>query len=200
MRSLCVFCGAAFGARPAYIEAAEALGRYLAAHEIELVWGGGQVGLMGTLADAVIGGGGQTYGIIPRFMVQRELAHPAATTMVAVDSMHERKAAMAARADGFVALPGGFGTLDELFEVITWAQLHIHAKPVGLLNVDGFFDPLLTMMRHLVGEGFVPRAHVDMLHVALTPEELLTAMQSHHALDGDWAGKVSRARPAFNED
>lgn len=200
MRSLCVFCGAAFGARPAYIEAAEALGRYLAAHEIELVWGGGQVGLMGTLADAVIGGGGQTYGIIPRFMVQRELAHPAATTMVAVDSMHERKAAMAARADGFVALPGGFGTLDELFEVITWAQLHIHAKPVGLLNVDGFFDPLLTMMRHLVGEGFVPRAHVDMLHVALTPEALLTAMQSHHALDGDWAGKVSRARPAFNED
>ncbi|MDR2016867.1 MAG: TIGR00730 family Rossman fold protein [Burkholderiales bacterium] len=199
MRSLCVFCGAAFGARPAYIKAAEAMGRYLAANEIELVWGGGQVGLMGALADAVIAGGGRTYGIIPRFMVQRELAHPAATVMVAVDSMHERKAAMAERADGFVALPGGFGTLDELFEIITWAQLHIHAKPVGLLNVDGFFAPLLAMMRHLVEESFVPRAHLDMLHVAATPEALLASMQNHTALDDDWAGKVSRTRPSFNK-
>ncbi|MCL2309020.1 MAG: TIGR00730 family Rossman fold protein [Proteobacteria bacterium] len=195
MRSLCVFCGAAFGTRPVYIEAAEALGRYLAVHEIEVVWGGGQVGLMGALADAAIAGGGRAYGVIPRFMVRRELAHSAATTMVTVDSMHERKAAMVARADGFVALPGGFGTLDELFEVITWAQLHIHAKPIGLLNVEGFFDPLLTMMRHLVAEGFVLRAHVDMLHVASTPEALLAAMRGHRALDGDWAGKVARTRP-----
>lgn len=199
MRSICVFCGAAFGARPAYIGAAEALGQYLAAQGIELVWGGGQVGLMGAVADAVIAGSGRTHGIIPRFMVQRELAHSGATTMVAVDSMHERKAAMAARSDGFVALPGGFGTLDELFEIITWAQLHIHAKPIGLLNVDGFFDPLLAMMRHLVEEGFVLRAHVDMLHVASIPEDLLASMQQHNALDGDWASKVSRVRPTFGE-
>ncbi|MDR1529058.1 MAG: TIGR00730 family Rossman fold protein [Burkholderiales bacterium] len=194
MQSLCVFCGAAHGADPAYTEAAAAFGKALTRHRIELVWGGGQVGLMGVVADAVIAGGGKTYGIIPSFMAERELAHPDADTMIIVDSMHERKARMAEKADGFVALPGGFGTLDELFEIITWAQLHIHVKPIGLLNVRGFFDPLLVMTRHLAAAGFVRDEHLKMLYVDNDPDALLIAMSAHCAPQDDWIHKVSRRR------
>ena len=188
MRSICVFCGASSGLDAVYASAAAGFGRLLAQENIELVWGGGDVGLMGILADGVLAGGGQTYGVVPSFMAERELAHPQATEMLIVDSMHARKAAMADRADGFVALPGGFGTLDELFEIITWAQLHIHAKPVGLLNVRGFFDPLLAMVRHMSAEGFIKSHHLDLVHVAEDPKQLLQSMRAHTAPQGDWLG------------
>ncbi len=138
MKSVCVFCGASAGEHPAYREAARVFGENLAHEGVELIWGAGNVGLMGAVADAVIAAGGRSYGVIPDFMVERELAHPAATELHVVRTMHERKAMMAERADAFVALPGGFGTLDELFEILTWAQLHLHAKPIGLFNARGF--------------------------------------------------------------
>ena len=188
MRSVCVFCGASSGHDPAYALAARRFGEVLAQRGIELVWGAGNVGLMGVLADAVLSHGGRAVGVIPDFMVERELAHTAASEILIVDSMHARKAAMADRADGFVALPGGFGTLDELFEIITWAQLHIHAKPVGLLNVRGFFDPLLAMIRHMSAEGFIKSHHLDLVHVAEDPKRLLQSMRAHTAPQGDWLG------------
>ena len=186
MRSICVFCGASAGREAAYAAAAAAFGRLLAGEGIELVWGGGNVGLMGVLADAVLGAGGRAYGVIPSFMAERELAHPQATEMRVVDSMHARKAAMADRADAFVALPGGFGTLDELFEIVTWAQLHIHAKPVGLLNVQGFYDPLLAMALHMSAAGFVKPQHLGLLHVAADGAGLLRSMRGYAAPEGDW--------------
>ena len=186
MRSICVFCGASTGSNPVYTEAAETLGRMLAQQDIELVWGAGNVGLMGRLADSAIAAGGRVYGIIPSFMVKRELAHRSATEVVVVGTMHARKAAMAKRADGFIALPGGFGTLDELFEITTWAQLHIHKKPIGLLNVRGFYDPLLTMAQHMSAEGFVKPHHLKLLHVADNPADLLETMRTHVAPEGDW--------------
>ena len=188
MRSICVFCGASSGQNAIYASAAASFGELLAKENIELVWGGGNVGLMGVVADNVLAEGGRAYGVIPSFMAERELAHPQASEMVVVDSMHTRKAAMADRADGFVALPGGFGTLDELFEIVTWAQLHIHAKPVGLLNVRGFFDPLLAMVRHMSAEGFVKPHHLELLHVASEPERLIQSMRAHSAPQGDWLG------------
>ncbi|WP_374538451.1 LOG family protein [Chitinimonas taiwanensis] len=191
MRAICVFCGAAFGNRPVYQAAATALGHTLAEQQLELVWGGGKVGLMGVVADAVLARGGQTLGVIPSFMVEKELAHTDSTELIEVDSMHSRKALMAERADGFIALPGGFGTLDELFEILTWAQLHIHAKPIGLLNVNGYFDPLLAWIKQAEEEGFVRSAHRQLFHVADTPETLLALMRAHQAPQDDWASKVA---------
>ena len=196
MRSLCVFCGSSSGVDPRYAEAAAAFGRLLASEDIELVWGGGNVGLMGVLADSVLASGGRTFGVIPSFMAERELAHARTTEMVVVASMHERKAAMAERADGFVALPGGYGTLDELFEILTWAQLQIHKKPVGVLNVGGFFDPLLAMVRHMVECGFIKAPHLELLEVAQQPKHLLAALRAHAAPTGDWlAGKLQGVVP-----
>lgn len=194
MKSICVFCGSAFGSRAVYREAATELGRILAEQQLTLVWGGGRVGLMGTVADAALAAGGGTIGVIPGFMVAKELAHPESTEMIEVDTMHTRKATMAAHADGFIALPGGFGTLDELFEILTWAQLHIHAKPVGLLNVAGYFDPLLVWIDHAIREGFVKPENRQLFYVAETPVELLALMRQHKAPDGDWAAKVSLAQ------
>lgn len=194
MKSICVFCGSAFGQRVVYQEAAAELGRTLAGQQLSLVWGGGKVGLMGVIADAVLAAGGQTVGVIPGFMVEKELAHPESTELIEVDSMHTRKAVMAERADGFIALPGGFGTLDELFEILTWAQLHIHAKPIGLLNIAGYFDPLLAWVKHAAQEGFVRSSHMNMFHVADTPEALLEVMRAHRAPEGNWSTKVSLAR------
>lgn len=193
MKSLCVFCGASSGADPVFSQAAANFGQTLARHRIELVWGGGHVGLMGVVADAVLNAGGAAYGVIPGFMAERELAHPRATEMVVVDSMHARKAAMARRAEAFVALPGGLGTMDELFEILTWSQLHIHHNPVGLLNVNGFFEPFLAMVRHMVQAGFVQQIHLDRIHVAADAEALLESMRQHRPLEGDWIGKVQPA-------
>lgn len=188
MNSLCVFCGASQGNDPSYRQAAVSFGAALAREHIELVWGGGQIGLMGVVADAVLAAGGRAYGVIPDFMAERELAHRDATQMMVVDSMHARKAAMADRADAFVALPGGFGTLDELFEIVTWAQLHIHRKPIGILNVKGFFDPLMAMVRHMSATGFINPHYLGLLNMAATPDELLASMRSHRPLTGDWLG------------
>lgn len=195
MRSICVFCGASVGSDGAFAEMAAEFGRQLAAANLELVWGGGNVGLMGVVADAVLAAGGRAYGVIPSFMAERELAHPRASELHVVDSMHTRKAAMADRADAFVALPGGFGTLDELFEIVTWAQLQIHVKPIGLLNVHGFFDPLLAMARHMSAAGFVKPAHLDLLHVAAEPAALLATLHAHRPPEGDWlANKLGGVR------
>jgi hypothetical protein len=155
MRRVCVFCGSSPGVRPAYADAARALARTLVARRLGLVYGGGNVGLMGVVADAVLAAGGEVVGVIPHALMAREIGHTGVTTMHVVDSMHERKALMAAEADAFVALPGGVGTFEELFEAITWTQLGLHAKPCGLLNVGGFYDGLLGFLDHAWAEGFI---------------------------------------------
>lgn len=173
MTRICVFAGSRSGTRPEYRAAADALGRAMTARRLELVYGGARVGLMGSLADAVLAGGGRVTGIIPDDLVAKEIAHPGLDDLRIVDSMHTRKALMASLADAFVALPGGWGTFDELFEVLTWAQLGLHEKPVGVLNVDGYFDPLLSLIAHSIDEGFVRRDSADMLTVAETADALL---------------------------
>lgn len=177
MNSVCVFCGSSPGADPAYVRGAQRLGRVLAGSGIRLVYGGASVGVMGALADAVLAEGGEAIGVIPRGLQQREVGHPGLSELHVVESMHERKARMAELADAFLALPGGLGTLEELFEVWTWAQLGIHAKPCGLLNVRGYFDPLLGFLDQAVSEGFVPAAHRAMLQVDTDPGALLARLR-----------------------
>ncbi|PJI46433.1 MAG: TIGR00730 family Rossman fold protein [Pseudomonas sp.] len=176
LRSICVFCGASPGATPIYQEAAEALGRYLAENGIQLIYGGGAVGLMGIVANAALAAGGEVIGIIPQSLKDAEVGHSGLTRLEVVDGMHARKARMAELSDAFIALPGGLGTLEELFEVWTWGQLGYHAKPLGLLEVNGFFDPLLTFLDHLVQERFVRQPHRDMLQRAASPAELVSAL------------------------
>jgi uncharacterized protein (TIGR00730 family) len=166
-----VFCGSSPGRNPAYAAAARELGAELARRGIELVYGGGNVGLMGVIADAVLEAGGRATGVIPRAMVGRELAHSDLTTLHVVGSMHERKALMAQLSDGFIALPGGFGTLEEFCEVVTWTQLGVHAKPCGLLNVGGYYDGLLAFLEHARAEEFLRPTHFDIVVPALTPVE-----------------------------
>ncbi len=156
---VCVFCGSNPGVRPVYAEAARALGRTLAERGMGLVYGGARVGLMGAVADTVLEAGGEAIGVIPHALVAREVAHAGLTELHVVNSMHERKALMADLAGAFIALPGGYGTLDELCEILTWSQLGLHPKPVGLLNVEGYFDPLLALFDRAVEEGFLPLAH-----------------------------------------
>jgi uncharacterized protein (TIGR00730 family) len=149
---------------------------------------------MGAVADAVLAAGGDTIGVIPTFMVDRELAHPDSTELIEVDSMHTRKAVMAEHADAFIALPGGYGTGDELFEILTWAQLKIHAKPVGLLNVAGYFDPLLAWLDRAAEDGFIRATHRKLLYVDSNPAALLAAMEAYQPLQEDWASKVNLAQ------
>src|SRR5271166_5111645 len=163
MRRLCVFCGSSEGDRPVYVDSARLLGELLAAQRLGLVYGGGHIGLMGILADAVLAAGGEVIGVIPQALVDRELAHSCLSEMHVVASMHERKARMADLSDGFLALPGAYGTADELFEILTWAQLGLHARPIGLLDVDGFFDPLLAWLDRAVREGFLREDHRQLL-------------------------------------
>jgi uncharacterized protein (TIGR00730 family) len=165
VKRVCVFSGSSPGADLAYRGGATDLGHRLADRGIELVYGGASVGLMGAVADAALEGGGHVIGVIPQSLVDREIAHPALSDLRVVDSMHERKAVMAGLADAFVALPGGVGTLEELFEVYTWNQLGLHAKPLGLFNVRGYFDGLVRFLDHAVEERFVTRAHRAMLLV-----------------------------------
>jgi len=173
LRRVCVFCGSKHGARPEYADAARAMGETLAAGGIGLVYGGGRVGLMGVVADAVLDAGGEVIGVIPDHMSDREIAHYGLTDLRIVASMHERKALMYELSDGFVALPGGLGTLEELFEITTWSQLGLHAKPTGLLDVDGFYSPLVAFLDQLVTEGFVHERHRRLLRVATDPVALL---------------------------
>ncbi len=158
-RRICVFCGSSSGARPSYAEAAISVARCLAAGKIGLVYGGGNIGLMGTLADAALEAGGEVIGVIPRALAAKELSHARLSDLHVVGSMHERKARMAGLSDAFLALPGGYGTLEEFCEVLTWAQLGLHRKPCGLLNVEGYFDHLLMLFDHAVAEQFVKPAH-----------------------------------------
>jgi len=194
MRRVCVFCGSSTGGRPAYAEAARRLGRLLAERGLGLVYGGGHVGLMGVLADAVLGKGGEAVGVIPRALVDKELAHAGLTELRVVTTMHQRKALMADLADGFAALPGGFGTGDELFEVLTWSQLGLHAKPIGLLNVDGFFNPLLAWLDHTVREGFVRPEHRRLLLEAADPGQLLDALTAFRPVESGekWVSEPDR--------
>jgi uncharacterized protein (TIGR00730 family) len=168
-----VFCGSSPGVRPGYLAAARELGEVLAARRIGLVYGGASVGLMGELADAVLAGGGEAIGVIPGRLVDRELAHGGLTELHVVATMHERKALMAELSDAFVALPGGAGTLDEFFEALTWRQLGLHSKPLALLDVEGFFEPLLKLADHLVAEGFVLVEFRALLLVERDPATLL---------------------------
>lgn len=176
MRRICVFCGSSPGARPAYADAARALGREIVARGMSLVYGGGQVGLMGVVADAVLDAGGEVTGVIPQALAAREIAHHGLTDLRIVDSMHTRKATMAALADAFVALPGGFGTYEEFFEVVTWTQLGVHRKPCGLLNVDGFYDPLIALLDHAVTERFIRPQHRATILVEADPAALLSSL------------------------
>ncbi len=177
MAQICVFTGSSLGRDPVFEAEARAFGTGLAARGHGLVYGGGRAGLMGVLAQAVLDGGGEVTGVIPRFMEGRELAHASLSRLEWVDSMHARKARMAELADAFVALPGGWGTLDELFEILTWAQLGLHRKPVALLNAAGFFDPLLAHLRGAVSAGFVRDPHHGLLHVAEEPLALLAHLE-----------------------
>ncbi|HEX8672942.1 MAG TPA: TIGR00730 family Rossman fold protein [Longimicrobium sp.] len=181
MKRVCVFCGSSPGTRPVYAEAARAMGRLLAERGIGLVYGGGKVGLMGEVADAVLAGGGEVTGVIPRGLMEREVGHQGLTTLHVTGTMHERKALMVDLSDGFVALPGGYGTLDELCEALTWSQLGIHARPCGVLNVDGYFDALLALFDHAVREGFVREAHRGLVLEATESAALLDAMAHFQA-------------------
>ncbi len=173
MRRVCVFCGASSGRLAAYADAARAFGSAAAARGLGVVYGGGRVGLMGAVADAALAAGGEVVGVIPQELVERELAHSGLTELHVVSSLHERKALMAELADGFVALPGGFGTLDELMEQLTWSQLGLHAKPVGLLDVEDYWLPLIALARHATEEGFVRESDLAAIAVAGDAEGLL---------------------------
>ena len=172
-KSLCVFCGARFGHSEKYRKTAEALGSRLAEKGVSLVYGGGHVGLMGALADGCLRGGGKVIGVIPEAMMEAELAHAGLTELHVTSSMHERKALMAERAEAFLALPGGFGTMDELCEIVTWAQLGYHRKPIFLFNQEGFFDEFLAFARKASGEGFIPAENLELLKVVSRIEQVL---------------------------
>jgi hypothetical protein len=174
---VCVFCGASSGRVPAYAEAARSFGDAAARRGLGLVFGGGRVGLMGAVADAALAAGGEVVGVIPQSLVDRELAHEGVTRLEVVDSLHERKARMAELADAFVALPGGFGTLDELLEQLTWSQLGLHASPVGLLDVEGYWRPLIALARHATAEGFVRESDLAAIAVADDAEALLDRLE-----------------------
>ena len=188
MKRVCVFCGSSVGLRPAYASAAREMASELIRRRLGLVYGGGGIGLMGVLADAMLEGGGEVIGVIPRPLASKELAHPGLTDMRMVDSMHERKAKMASLADGFVAMPGGLGTFEETLEILTWSQLGIHRKPIGLLNVEGYYDGLLAMIAHAIAEGFVPAEYRALSVTVSTPAALLDLMQSWRPPDfrGRW--------------
>jgi uncharacterized protein (TIGR00730 family) len=181
VKSVCVFCGSSTGADPAYREAGRDFGRRLAGRGLGLVFGGGHVGIMGAVADGALEAGGRVTGVIPAAMVEKELAHPGLTECVVVRTMHERKALMNARSDAFVALPGGIGTLDELFEAWTWAQLGVHRKPVALLDVAGFWGPLVALADHMAGRGFLPDDSRDLLLCHGDPERLLDLLAAWRA-------------------
>ena len=186
VRRLCVFCGASGGRNPRYVETASAVGAELARRGIELVYGGGRLGLMGAVADGALAGGGRVTGVIPSGLVDRELAHRGVQDLRIVQTLHERKAVMAELSDGFLALPGGLGTLEELAEVLSWAQLELHAKPVGALDVGGYFQPLVAFFDHATTEGFISERHAKLLIVEPTLGRLLERFRDWQAPEGRW--------------
>lgn len=176
-KSVCVFCGSRMGARPEYLEGARALGAELARRGLTLVYGGTSVGLMGALADAALAEGGKVVGVLPHMLRDREIAHPGLTELHLVDSMHTRKAMMAELSGAFIAMPGGVGTFEELLEMTTWAQLGIHHKPIGLLNVADFYGPLLALMRRAAEEGFIPETRAQPFACEASPAALMELLQ-----------------------
>jgi uncharacterized protein (TIGR00730 family) len=193
LRSVCVFCGAAEGIDSAYRQAAEGFGRLLAARGMSLIFGGGRVGLMGAVAEAALGAGGEAIGVIPQMLVEREIAHPGLTRLHVVGSMFERKALMAELADAFVLLPGGYGSLDEFSEALTWAQLGLTRKPCGVLNVNGYYDRLLGWFDDAAREGFVPPAFRTLVVAETQPEVLLERLlTAPGAREARWAGDGGR--------
>ena len=176
LTSVAVYCGSSTKVSPRYLDSARAFGGLLARRGTRLVFGAGSVGMMGAVADGALAGGGEAVGVIPHKLVELELAHPGLTRTEIVDDMHQRKALMTNLSDAFVAMPGGYGTLDELFEAITWAQLNYHHKPIGLLNVDGYFDHLVAFLDHATGEGFIRPVHRELLQVDAHPDVLLDAL------------------------
>jgi uncharacterized protein (TIGR00730 family) len=179
LKSVCVFCGSSPGADPAYETAARAAGDAIARRGLALVYGGAKVGLMGMVADAALAAGGEVYGVLPQGLAAKELAHTGLTRLEVVGSMHERKARMAELSDAFLTLPGGIGTLEEIFEVWTWGQLGFHAKPAGFLNVAGFYDPLRAFLNHMTDQAFLKALHRDMAIFAQTPAALLDAFAAY---------------------
>lgn len=173
LKTLAVFCGSSNGASPIYVEVAKKLGEELAKRNITLVYGGASVGVMGAVADSVLNMGGKVIGIMPSFLEKREISHSSLTELIVVDSMHERKAKMAELADGFIALPGGPGTLEEFFEIFTWAQLGLHQKPCGLLNINHYYDPLIALFNHMSDEQFLHEKYRSMALVDVEPTGLL---------------------------
>lgn len=193
LTSVCVFCGSSLGARPAYADLARRLGETLAAGGIRLVYGGGRVGLMGVVADAVLAAGGRVVGIIPEALASKEIAHAGLTELHVVDSMHTRKAMMADFSGAFVALPGGFGTLEEFAEILTWAQLGIHMKPFGLLDVDGFYAGLTAFFDHMVAERFLHPAHRGLVLHDTEPDRLLDRLAAFTPVENvKWIGPEER--------
>lgn len=176
MKRVCIYCGSSPGLRPEYRRAAQELADAMLAQGLSLVYGGASVGLMGEIADRVLAGGGEVIGVIPKFLVDREVSHPNLSELHVVDSMHERKALMVDLSDAFIAMPGGFGTLDELFETLTWGQLALHNKPCGLLNVCGYYNPLLQMLDAMVSERFAHEKHRELLLSDTSPQGLLKQM------------------------
>jgi len=181
LRRICVYCGSSTGSRDVYASAALELARLLVRRDVELVYGGASKGIMGVLADAVLEAGGRVHGVIPKSLVENEIAHERLTELHVTESMHERKSMMAVLSDGFIAMPGGFGTLEEIIEVLTWGQLQFHSKPCGLLNVDAYFDRLLDFVAHAEDEGFVRPQHGEMLLVDSDPGKLLGRFDSYQS-------------------
>ena len=181
MKSIAVYCGSSAGTNGIYRDQAAQLGRILAGRGTEVVFGGGKVGLMGFLADAAMEAGGKVTGIIPGFLHVKEVAHDGLTEMITVETMHERKALIYKMSDAFIALPGGFGTLEELFEMLTWGQLGLHQKPVGILNVNNYFDPILNGIDSMVDAGFLKMENRDMIQVSDRPDELLSKLEQYRA-------------------
>ena len=192
MRSICVFCGSSTGKNSTYKGAAVDLGRLLAQKNLRLIYGGGNIGLMGEIAQSVIQGGGSAIGVIPQFLVEKELVYDKLTEIRVVDTMHERKATMAELADAFIAMPGGFGTLEETVEVLTWAQLGLHEKPIGLLNIDGYYSHLNHFFDHMIAEGFLMGAYKDMLLVEDNPNALLNSLSTYKVPDIDKWGNLTK--------
>lgn len=185
MKTIAVFCGSSAGFDPAYKQAAEQLAQLLASRQMGIVYGGARVGLMGALADTALAHGAEVCGIIPGFLDRKEIAHDGLTELIRVNSMHERKLMMYEKSDAVIALPGGFGTLDELFEILTWAQLGLHGKPIGLLNVKGYFDHLLAFVNRAYADGFLKKEHRLMLLANPYPEDLLDMLGTYRAPAGN---------------
>lgn len=190
MKSITVFCGSSFGSEDIYKEQAALLGQTLAKNNIQLIYGGANVGLMGAVADGALAGDGKVLGVLPYFLQSKEIAHNQLTELILVETMHERKTKMNELCDGVIVLPGGYGTLEEFFEMITWAQLGLHQKPIGILNIDGFYDDLINLVQNMVEKGFLKQINRDMLLISNNIDELLEMMRNYKAPRvGKWISK-----------